>query len=215
MAISLVTCTSKPDQTKSKFDEIKRITYNLVISKSSSEGYVLMSNVKNYYEILGVSPSASDDEIKQAFKTLAGQVSGPDDPRAESLREAYAVLRDPQKREKYDAYLNSNRPAANVNNLRPITAQLKSSAVPSPNEDAQKWEYLTLLSTRNYGTVKYYINGEHQSHLKNMKLITIMNDLGGQGWEMVGITTDLKSGAATYIFKRPTDVAPEPLRKRS
>lgn len=173
-----------------------------------------MSNVKNYYDILGVSEDASDDEIKQAFKTLASQVSGPDDPRAEPLREAYAVLRDPQKREKYDAYLSSSNRPANTSNLRPIGAQLKSSSMPAPNDDVQKWEYLTLLSTRNYGTVKYYINNEQQSHLKNMKLILIMNDLGGQGWEMVGITTDLKSGAATYIFKRPTDVAPEPIRKR-
>lgn len=172
-----------------------------------------MSNVKNYYEILGVSESASDDEIKQAFKALASQVSGPDDPRAESLREAYSVLRDPQKREKYDAYLSNNRPVS-TGKLRPLTSQLKSTSMPASNDDAQKWEYLTLLSTRNYGTVKYYVNGEHQSHMKNMKLIVIMNDLGGQGWEMVGITTDLKSGAATYIFKRPTDIAPEPIRKR-
>lgn len=178
-----------------------------------------MSNVKNYYEILGVDESASDDEIKQAFKTLASSVSGPNDPRAEPLREAYAVLRDPQKREKYDAYLQNNRPnTPSTGNLRSInTGSLSKTPAytPTANDDAQKWEYLSLLSTRNYGTIKYYINGEQQSHLKNVRLILVLNELGGQGWEMTGITTDIKSGAATYIFKRMTDKAPEILKKRS
>lgn len=173
-----------------------------------------MSNVKNYYEILGVSETATDEEIKQAFKTLARQVTGPDDPRAQPLKEAYDVLGNPQKRERYDARLSTNTPRATpTGNLRPISVQA-SSATPTSNDDAQKWEYLTLLSTRNYGTVKYYINGEQQGHLKNIRLIAVLNDMGGQGWEMVGTTTDLKSGSTTYIFKRMTDKAPEPLKKR-
>ncbi|MCU0481940.1 MAG: J domain-containing protein [Anaerolineae bacterium] len=174
-----------------------------------------MSNVKNYYEILGVEESASDDEIKQAFKTLASQVSGASDPRAEPLREAYAVLRDPEKRAKYDIYLQNNRPSPAVRPVNTGSLSKTPAYTPTPNEDAQKWEYLSLLSTRNYGTIKYYINGEQQTHLKNMRLILVLNDLGGQGWEMTGITTDIKSGAATYIFKRMTDKAPEAIKKRS
>ena len=170
-----------------------------------------MSNVKNYYDILGISESATEDEIRQAFKILASQVSGPDDPRAEPLREAYGVLRDPQKREKYDAYLSQNRPIqATSGTLRSMSSQ----NAPTTNDTAQKWEYLSLLATRNYGTLKYFINGEQQSHLKNMRLIHVLNDIGGQGWEMTGITTDIKSGAATYIFKRMTDKAPEMIKKK-
>jgi len=177
-----------------------------------------MSNVKNYYEILGVEESASDEEIKQAFKTLASSVSGPNDPRAEPLREAYGVLRDPEKRAKYDIYLQNNRPSTPTGTVRPVnTGSLSKTPAyaPTPNDDAQKWEYLSLLSTRNYGTIKYYINGEQQTHLKNTRLIIVLNELGGQGWEMTGITTDMKSGAATYIFKRMTDKAPEIIKKRS
>ena len=64
---------------------------------------------KDYYKILGVSKTASDKEIKSAFRKLA-QKYHPDknlgDKKAEDkfkeLNEAYEVLGDPQKRAKYD-----------------------------------------------------------------------------------------------------------------
>jgi hypothetical protein len=64
----------------------------------------------------------------------------------------------------------------------------------------QKWEYLTLESSRNYGTTKFYVNGTMQPELKNKRLSDVMNMIGMQGWEMVGIATD-KDGQ-TFIFKR-------------
>jgi hypothetical protein len=64
----------------------------------------------------------------------------------------------------------------------------------------QKWEYLTLESSRNYGTTKFYVNGTMQPELKNKRLSEVMNMIGTQGWEMVGIATD-KDGQ-TFIFKR-------------
>lgn len=64
---------------------------------------------KDYYEILGVSKNASQEEIKQAYRKLALQYH-PDrnkSPGAEEkfkeISEAYAVLSDPQKRQQYDA----------------------------------------------------------------------------------------------------------------
>jgi hypothetical protein len=63
-----------------------------------------------------------------------------------------------------------------------------------------KWEYLTLQPSRVYGTTKYYVNGTLQTELKNRRLSEVMNIVGGQGWEMVGISTD-KDGT-NYIFKR-------------
>ncbi|CAI2736582.1 unnamed protein product [Schistosoma spindalis] len=65
---------------------------------------------KNYYEILGVSRTASDEEIKKAFKLHALKFH-PDKNRApgaaeafKKIKKAYEVLTDPEKRQHYDQY---------------------------------------------------------------------------------------------------------------
>lgn len=64
---------------------------------------------RDYYETLGVSKDASQEEIKRAFKKLARQYHpdvAKDQPHAEerfkAVNEAYEVLGDPEKRKKYD-----------------------------------------------------------------------------------------------------------------
>lgn len=65
---------------------------------------------KDYYETLGVDKSASQDEIQKAYRKLARK-HHPDvnkDPDSETkfkeIGEAYAVLKDPEKRKKYDKF---------------------------------------------------------------------------------------------------------------
>ncbi len=66
---------------------------------------------KNYYDILGVSKTASEDEIKKAYKKMAIKYHpdrNPGDKAAEEkfkeAAEAYDVLHDPQKRQVYDQF---------------------------------------------------------------------------------------------------------------
>ncbi|MEO8396465.1 MAG: DnaJ domain-containing protein, partial [Chloroflexota bacterium] len=66
---------------------------------------------KDYYKTLGVSRSATEKELKQAYRKLAKKFhpdANPDNPNAEAkfkeINEAYEVLSDKEKRENYDRF---------------------------------------------------------------------------------------------------------------
>lgn len=70
-----------------------------------------MADKRDYYEVLGLQKGASDDEIKKAFRKMAMKYhpdKNPGDKAAEEkfkeINEAYAVLSDPDKKNKYDRF---------------------------------------------------------------------------------------------------------------
>lgn len=67
-----------------------------------------MATTKDYYSVLGVPKSASQDDIKKAFRKLAHKYhpdkGGTDESKFKEITEAYSVLSDDKKRREYDAY---------------------------------------------------------------------------------------------------------------
>ena len=66
---------------------------------------------RDFYEVLGVSKTASDDEIKKAYRKMAKQYHpdlNPNDKTAEAkfkeVNEAYSILSDPDKKARYDQF---------------------------------------------------------------------------------------------------------------
>ena len=107
---------SKKDRTYEKYHSEWGDDYEEVgkrkNTKEDEEFRELVSNdeLPNYYEILGVTRDATQEEIKKKFRDLAKKTH-PDKTKEDSdeemieLNKAYEVLSDPENRERYDKYL--------------------------------------------------------------------------------------------------------------
>ena len=64
----------------------------------------------SYYDVLGIKPGASPDEIKKAYRKLASKHhpdKGGDQQRFKDISVAYDTLSNPQKKAEYDAQRNN------------------------------------------------------------------------------------------------------------
>uniref|UniRef100_A0A8D0GJL9 DnaJ homolog subfamily B member 14 n=1 Tax=Sphenodon punctatus TaxID=8508 RepID=A0A8D0GJL9_SPHPU len=87
-------------------------------SKEQVEGVLSIKKCKNYYEVLGISKDAGEEDLKKAYRKLALKFH-PDKNHAPGATEAfkkignaYAVLSNPEKRKQYDLTGNED-PACN------------------------------------------------------------------------------------------------------
>ena len=71
---------------------------------------MVMSDKRDYYEVLGVEKNASEGDLKNAFRSLARKYhpdrsteEGAED-KFKEIQEAYAVLSDQEKRAQYDRF---------------------------------------------------------------------------------------------------------------
>lgn len=101
---------------------------------------------KDYYKILGVSRTASDDEIRKAFRKLAREYHpdvAKDKAKAEEkfkeINEAYEVLSDPEKRKKYDTLGDDWKRGAS--GWGPGTGHQQYRTWRSPSGDEEEFEF--------------------------------------------------------------------------
>ncbi|XP_069326367.1 dnaJ homolog subfamily C member 4 isoform X2 [Eulemur rufifrons] len=103
------------------------------------------SSPSNYYELLGVHPGASTEEVKRAFFTKSKELHPDRDPgnptlhsRFVELSEAYHVLSHEQSRRSYDHQLcSASPPKSRGNTAHPKSAHQTHSSWAAPN--AQYW----------------------------------------------------------------------------
>jgi curved DNA-binding protein CbpA len=92
--------------------------------------------VATYYEVLGLAPSASADEVRRAYRERArlvhpdasGSTNRAQQRDMQDLNEAFRVLRDPSARAAYDAWLQAGATPDEHDDLDPMDRPYRHAA---------------------------------------------------------------------------------------
>lgn len=144
-----------------------------------------MSLQRNYYEVIGVTPTATTDDIKKKYRELARQFH-PDVVKDKTLgqkvftqiNQAYRVLADPERRSQYDTTLLTDKvrngtsmsvsapaaPAAGTNGAHPASSQAAAAAAGAAAQRASQ-----PLSAQQAATAARLM-GEAESAMMQNKL---------------------------------------------
>ncbi|MBQ5471247.1 MAG: DnaJ domain-containing protein [Treponema sp.] len=161
--------------------------------------------MKDYYEILGLQKSATADEIKKAYRTLAFKYH-PDrnqgDVQAEEkfkqISEAYDILGDEAKRANYDRY-GSEQPQYEYqytyNHANP-----NSQTNPFADEDTF-WQWFSNSQSSNNGYHYYYTNSSRNNKNFSKKSL-VASMFSNIGTAILGFFI-MEFGTRSFVFALP------------
>lgn len=139
---------------------------------------------KNYYDILGVKKTATQDEIKKAYRELCKKYhpdrTGGDDSKIKEINEAYEVIGDEKKRREYDGQNSSPFGSgwANFGGFRQMASDTRITITISLEEAYKGCKYPVTVSGKLYSidVPRGVING---------KILKIAG-LGKSGYDVYG-----------------------------
>lgn len=135
-----------------------------------------MQSERDYYEVLSIAPSASAEEIKEAYRRLAFQCH-PDrhqeteeaNKKMQEVNEAYAILSDPIKRREYDLprgyrsrvpkFKKGSKVKISVNSPSPYRGHT-GFVDKEPVKDVFRFWYMVRIESRGLATSRRFAEEE-------------------------------------------------------
>lgn len=145
--------------------------------------------MKNYYQVLGLEPNATPEEVKRNFREYASKFH-PDIHRGDSffkerfqeIQEAYDILKDPQKREEYDFDFwgetnntEKNSPSPQIISFTSSHQEISIGDVISIGWEVTNAQRVTMSLFNGYKTITY--NDLPTHGVKKLKLTSLKTSI--------------------------------------